>query len=916
MTTSPQGGGMTTSASDREAHLWQNTKDVLAQLAPNLVLAVYRSAVLHWFNLEILRRLEGGELPRDLPGDTSAEDGFTIDELYTTLVDLPFVEVYGRRFSAEPQGGSSFALHDLTRKIVLEHLWAFEQDFVRSFSNEAAKLFLALQTSDKANAFVYVLERLHHLLLVDEQAALSELRDRIAQAGRKGEFGQLHALARIPAEHASAGRLSSPATQWADVLLAYSLAVAGENEGAPEILQGVRDRGEGRLSGLGSARIEATLILATVSEDTGQYAEARDLYEEVIDDLSAEGTVEGRTEDTNEAKIGALAGAARAYLAQDLLREAADLYGKCLNLYASMSRGEQHLFVGSILERAVAVIRRIRAADFPVVADGHEPDHWQLDNGLLYVQVSPESGNLRYAGSVYREVRPSAVLVDLWTQVGQLYASMGAYGEAKRVARLARAASEALDNPWAKAEVGMLLVRLGSPTGDADLRNTGIQFLLRALEVARSEEDRWLELTAQLGLGDARLSSDENDSAAKCFSEALELARALGSLRNESDALVGLGHVASRAGRDEARPLFKQAIELLLKLKNSRAAADIQLELAKLEIDAERWEAAEQLLRQALVEYRREKRPSGESRALSLMGELAKGRGNIVEARSCLQEAVALGAEASIPSIQITGQTGLARIHLILQRPDEARALYDQALTLAKDADLKARQAEVLMGQGWVDYETDILEGAKEKFARAFEVYSEANDLGGQAEARIGQANVERRLGHADSALQLNAEAVGLAERSGKKSLRVAAERAYGITLGEAGKAEEALKMFQRQPLKESPEDAGILGGLSWSLYILGRYEESIEASSAGYSRDSSQLWILRNKGLAYLASGDPTKAKQAYQEALRKTSLGDPLGEAIRDVQRLLDRRPDTQGGLEVLAMLRQWRPSEEEPD
>ena len=51
-----------------------------------------------------------------------------------------------------------------------------------------------------------------------------------------------------------------------------------------------------------------------------------------------------------------------------------------------------------------------------------------------------------------------------------------------------------------------------------------------------------------------------------------------------------------------------------------------------------------------------------------------------------------------------------------------------------------------------------------------------------------------------------------------------------------------------------------ILGGLGWSLYVLGRYEESIKASSAGYSRDPSQVWILRNLGLAYLASGDPDK--------------------------------------------------------
>ena len=143
-----------------------------------------------------------------------------------------------------------------------------------------------------------------------------------------------------------------------------------------------------------------------------------------------------------------------------------------------MSPVEGLLFlrVGSTLARPVATIRRIRAtaADFPAVADAHEPDHWQLVNRLLYVQVNPESGRWRYAGPVfYREVRPSALLVDLWTQIGELYASMGAHGKAKRAVWLARTASEALDDPWARAEVGMLLVRLGSSTRRRRLQENG-----------------------------------------------------------------------------------------------------------------------------------------------------------------------------------------------------------------------------------------------------------------------------------------------------------------------------------------------------------------------------------------------------------------------------------------------------------
>lgn len=902
---------MTDSMNGREALLWQSTKEILAALPSPVSLAVYRSAILHWFDLEILRRLQSGQLPRDLPGESSAEAELTIDEIFATLVKLPFVEAYRTRFSAELDEGRAFAIHELTRKIILQQLWKSEENFVRSFSSEAAELFRSLENSDKARASVYVLERLYHLLLVDEEATLSELRDRIAEAGRKGEFGQLQAIACVPAEHVSAGRLSTPATLWADVLLGYSLAVAGALEKGQDILEGVRDRGAGRLGLLGSARVEATLILAALCEDTGQYAKARDLYDDATHDLSADGT-EGKTEDTLEATISALAGTARACMAQDLLEEAVDQYGKCLKLYTLMSRGERLLFRRGGLDGRVRRMRRIwwRAADYPEVADGQEPDHWHLEHGLLWVQVKPESEQ------VYREVRPSALFVDLWTQLGELYGGMGSQGKAKRAATLARGASETLDDPWAKAEVGMLLVQLGSATGDVDLRKTGVESLLGVVEAARSDDDRSLELAAELSIGDARLALGENDLATRSFGAALELARNLGILRNESDALVGLGRVAARAGRDEeARLLFSHAIELLQTLKYYRGVADIQIRLARLEMDAERWETAEELLRQALAEYRREKRRSGQAEALTLMGEVvAKGRQNAPEAESYLKEAIALSAEASIPSIQIASQTGLARIHRILQHPGQARALYAEALTLAVQADLKTRQADVLMGEGWVEYEAENFKSAKEKFGQAFEIYSGAQDLVGQAEARMAEASAERVLGNLDRAIDLSGEAVDLAERSGKMSLRMDAERAYAVTLGEAGRAEEALRMFQSRPLRESPEDASILGGLGWSLYVLGRYEESIKASSVGYLRDPTQVWILRNLGLAYLASGDPAKAKQTYQEALQKTRLGNAISDTIRDVERLLERHPNTPGGHDVLVMLRQWTPTDED--
>jgi tetratricopeptide (TPR) repeat protein len=905
---------MTSGVNDREARLLEDTKDILAQLPSPVVLAVYRSAVLHWFNLEFLRSLQGGPLPGELPGEKLEKDGLAIDQVYEALVTLPFVEPYGARLSAQPYR-SSYALHELTRKAILEFLWTHENEFVRNFSGEAAELFQDLQTADNNDAFIYTLEWLYHLLLVDEQKAFSELQERITQVGRKGQFGQLHSLARIPREHASAGRLSSSGAQWADVLHARSLVLAGKTEAAEEILQRVRDRDDRRLATLGSARVEATLLLADIRADTGQYLDAKELYEEAAHEISAD------PEESVERAVGALAGGARMCLAQDLLIEAREQYSNCMNLYLPTIPGKGLLFQRAdpepgIVERAVASIRQFitPASDFPNVVNGQDPDQWILVGGLLYAHAGPLPGPDSRRFALYREVRPSTLLVDLWAQLSELYGRMADHGKMKQAARLARVAAQALGDPWATAVVGVMFVRLGIATEEADLRESGVQLLLSVLEVAHREADKSLELGAQLSIAEARLAANDNQSAADYFGNALELALILGNLRSEATALTGLGRVTSRAGRD-ARPKFNGAIDLYRKLNNSESVANVQCELAKQAIREKRWQEAQDLLVQSLEENRRNGRLSDRTRVLSLMATVAAERGDPVEAKRRSEEVIALGAKARMPYVQIAGQTSLARIHLSFRRTEEARDLYGQALALAEEGDLEASRAEVLMGQGLVDYETDSresAESAKEKFDQAFEISCNTGDLRRQAEARIGQANVERHLGDPGRASELSREAVDLAARSGDKNLRIAAERAYGVSLGEAGRAEEALERFRKQ-FQESPEDASIQGCLGWSLYVLGRYEESLRASTAAHSRDPSLTWILRNIGLTHLANGDPAEARQAYLDALQKTRLGDSLADSIRDVTRLRDKRPDMQGADDILTLLLHWRPNEE---
>ena len=62
----------------------------------------------------------------------------------------------------------------------------------------------------------------------------------------------------------------------------------------------------------------------------------------------------------------------------------------------------------------------------------------------------------------------------------------------KQAARLARAAAQALADPWAIAVVGVMFVRLGIATEEADLRESGAKLLLSVLEGAHREADKSL----------------------------------------------------------------------------------------------------------------------------------------------------------------------------------------------------------------------------------------------------------------------------------------------------------------------------------------------------------------------------------------------------------------------------------------
>ncbi|WP_242039121.1 tetratricopeptide repeat protein, partial [Anabaena cylindrica] len=130
-----------------EERSWIVTESLLATLSPELAAAAWAAVVPHWFNAEILAALRP-----ELQAQSS--------QLYTKLQALSFVEEFADR---------GHDVHDLTRNLMLKHLWQEHQDEFITLSQRAAEYFGRNNQQPETQ-----IEWLYHLIVVDREWKGSE----------------------------------------------------------------------------------------------------------------------------------------------------------------------------------------------------------------------------------------------------------------------------------------------------------------------------------------------------------------------------------------------------------------------------------------------------------------------------------------------------------------------------------------------------------------------------------------------------------------------------------------------------------------------------------------------------------------------------------------------------------------------
>ncbi len=168
-------------AKTADEHDWIVTEDLLNTLSPDLRAITWAAAIPHWFNADILAAL------RPELKDQAAK-------LYADLQTLPFVEVF-------PERGHN--VHELTRRLMLDHLWRNNPDEFRALSTRAAEFF----TQGEENAPLRI-EKCYHLVISNPNAGADEVWNFSAGLNDAFRFAELESLVATLLEQVNANRVS------------------------------------------------------------------------------------------------------------------------------------------------------------------------------------------------------------------------------------------------------------------------------------------------------------------------------------------------------------------------------------------------------------------------------------------------------------------------------------------------------------------------------------------------------------------------------------------------------------------------------------------------------------------------------------------------------------------------------------
>jgi tetratricopeptide (TPR) repeat protein len=399
---------------------------------------------------------------------------------------------------------------------------------------------------------------------------------------------------------------------------------------------------------------------------------------------------------------------------------------------------------------------------------------------------------------------------------------------------------------------------------------------------------RWLQEIQLVTEARAYETAHAWEEAAACY-------RVLTELRPDRvDHHLGLATGLTRAGHAD------QALAVLDALRARPATAASEPRVA-VDIDLVEAETAE-----AAADYRRSLRAATQAVQRSLrLDDRLRGHARYREARAHwrlgdLDQALA-GAQIAAALYQKGGDPiswagALALQANVLEsqaQTDQARALYEQALTIYRDAGHQAGILEVLINLAIVVAEKER-NRALAMLEEAAGIAAAIGDRDGEARALHNQAWIHKNQGAYDVALMLYKQALALAREIGNESLQSAALSSQASILRMQGKLEKAATKYiealslarqigDREGMSSRLNNLGVTLRLQGDLRRALRYFDEARALADALGDERRVAQRLTNMGTILRMQGKLAEAQGKLNQALTvHERITDPEGRAF----------------------------------
>ncbi|MBI5876545.1 MAG: tetratricopeptide repeat protein [Chloroflexi bacterium] len=468
---------MQSAASDDERH-WLVTQSLLSTLPVEVAATVYAAAIPHWFTSDVLAALQP---------DLRAHIG----DFYTAIQALPFVE---------PFQGRGHNIHELTRRVILQHLWQNDRDAFVRLSQHATDYFSSIANDERYIA----IERVYHLVVVDTERGTDEVWGIGADWYNRFDYAAVDGLARAVREHADAGRVKGRVRGWS-AYFGGLIAERGYNYSrasalyAEVIAEHYKDQAleANCIQSLGDVHVG----LSELPEARARYAEALPIYRAIGDRLGEANCIQSLGELATSEKhydtaFALLEDAAQRYRMLGLVADEANAINSIANSYDAMKAFDKAI---DAYTRAIAL--------FPKQA------MWFRNRAHQYLK-------LRDAGKAERDIEIAAGLQPnhpyLFLRYGDLSIARGMYDAAIGYFEQALLQIPRLNGAW--FGIGEAHLRAGRP---AEALHAYRQGLTLTDSLAELEEplDTLRDLKAEhpglAGINDAlRLLDEWTDNSA------------------------------------------------------------------------------------------------------------------------------------------------------------------------------------------------------------------------------------------------------------------------------------------------------------------------------------------------------------------------------------------------------------------